>query len=266
MRLPFLLLLGFCAISNTAAQVVTSSSAVPVATSNAAATGGGAVTASSTLGSASAQPTSATNGSSIINNNGTTITNSTAAAGNNSVAALPTSASYGNSVYPGSVSFIAPTASKSVSPLYRIDSKENVTFSWSFTNLLVQPQNLTLAAVAPNSVTYTIGALSGVATSAVWHISDVPAASPLMMGMYQIQLYDQRGLSAYQSPGWLAPNTRLTIAFYSAESYSQPTGSDYCPLCFYNAGRKMAESFGPIAVAFGVAGATTVMMLYGLLY
>ncbi|KAI8354623.1 hypothetical protein EDC96DRAFT_559369 [Choanephora cucurbitarum] len=258
MRFSFLLLLGICAISNTVAQVTSNSA--PVATSNAV------PVASSVQASAqpSVQPSGVTNTTIVSNGNSTVASNSTAS-GNDTVAGLPTSASYGNSVYPGAATFLAPVASKSVSPLYRIDAKENVTFSWSYTNLLVQPQNLTLAAVAPNSVTYTITALAGPATSAVWHISDVPAASPLMMGMYQIQLYDQRGLSASQLPGWLAPNTRLTIAFYSAESYSQGTGTGYCPLCFYNAGRRMTESFGPIAVALGVAGATTGMMLYNLL-
>jgi hypothetical protein len=153
----------------------------------------------------------------------------TAAAGNNSaansLAALPTSASFGNSVYPGTATFLTPTASKSVSPLYRIANNENVTFVWQFTDLLVRPQSLTLAAVGPNSVTYTISALPGDATSAVWQIKNVPAASPLMMGMYQVQLYDQRGPTAVVQPGWLMPVTRLTIAFYSAESYLPPTGS-----------------------------------------
>lgn len=82
-----------------------------------------------------------------------------------------------------------------------------------------------MAAVAPNSVTYTIGSVAGDVTSAVWQIKDVPAASPLMMGMYKIQLYDQRGISATQQPGWLAPCTTLTIAFYSAESYQPVSGS-----------------------------------------
>ncbi|KAI8884805.1 hypothetical protein K501DRAFT_284638 [Backusella circina FSU 941] len=187
------------------------------------------------------------------------------AAASNSVNALPTSASYGNSVYPGTASFVTPTVSKSVSPLYKIDPKENVTFIWSFTDLLVRPQNLTLAAVGPNSVTYTISAMEGAATSAVWHISDVPAASPLMMGDYQVQLYDQRGPTAAGQPGWLSPVTRLTIAFYSAESYQPATGSGYCPTCFYSAGFRLSESFGPIAFAFGVACATSAMFIYNVL-
>lgn len=203
------------------------------------------------------------------------------------MAGLPTSASYGNSVYPGTATFVTPTASKSVSPLYRIDPRENVTFVWSFTNLLVRPANLTLAAVGPNSVTYTITALPGDATSAVWHIKDVPPASPLMMGMYQVQLYDQRGPTAAPQPGWLAPVTRLTIAFYSAESYQPLTGckyfvcvivchllyinflfmiAGYCPTCFYNAAKSVSESFSAVMMAVGVAFITSSFIIYGLLF
>lgn len=148
---------------------------------------------------------------------------------------------------------------------------------------MVRPSNLTLAAVAPNSVTYTITAMQGAETSAVWHLKDVPPASPLMMGMYQIQLYDQRGPTAMAQPGWLSPASGLTIAFYSAESYVPPSGSkfpfeccnrhvsnmnigDYCPTCFYNAGKRLSESIGPIAVAFGIASVTSVLILYGILY
>ncbi|CAO3663864.1 hypothetical protein G6F70_007979 [Rhizopus microsporus] len=206
-------------------------------------------------------PSGANNQTSIVNGNNTVSSNSSNTWNN-----LPTSASYGNTVYPGSATFLTPKPSKSVSPLYRIDKNENVTFVWSFTNLLVRPSNLTLAAVAPNSVTYTITAMQGAETSAVWHLKDVPPASPLMMGMYQIQLYDQRGPTAVAQPGWLAPANSLTIAFYSAESYIPPSGSDYCPTCFYNAGKRLSESIGPIAVAFGIASVTSVLILYGILY
>lgn len=107
-----------------------------------------------------------------------------------------------------------------MSPLYRIDPKENVTFIWEFQSVLVRPVNLTLAAVGPQSATYTITVLEGGATSALWQLSNVPAATPLMNGYYQVQLYDQRGISAVASPGWLSPQTSLTIAFYSLEGYS----------------------------------------------
>ncbi|KAG0734906.1 hypothetical protein G6F57_007936 [Rhizopus arrhizus] len=258
MRLLFQLLIFACLGLLTIQQTVAQSSQI-AASSGAVASTSAAVAVSSTAAAAVS--------SGVVNSNsttGTTPSNNTNAS--NSLAGLPTSASYGNTVFPGSATFLTPTASKSVSPLYRIDSSENVTFAWSFTNLLVRPTNLTLAAVAPNSVTYTITAMDGAATSATWALSNVPAASPLMMGMYTIHLYDQRGISATASPGWLSPASALTIAFYSAESYATPTGTDYCPTCFYNSGRRLNMNMGPMAIAFGIASLSSVLILYGLIY
>ncbi|KAI9270583.1 hypothetical protein BDA99DRAFT_502181 [Phascolomyces articulosus] len=187
--------------------------------------------------------------------------------GSDPVAGLPTTGSFGNTIYPGEATFIEPTGSKSVSPLFRIDSRENVTFRWGYSSLRVRPVNLTLAAVGPQSATYTIAQMDGGATSAVWHLSDVPAETPLFNGMYQIQLYDQRGVSAHAQPGYLAPASRLTIAFYNPESYRPMTGSDYCPTCFYDAGnRLLSHTFGGLGIAFGIACVTSVAFIYGLLY
>ncbi|KAI8882196.1 hypothetical protein K501DRAFT_273921 [Backusella circina FSU 941] len=200
--------------------------------------------------------------STVISGNSATATAGSSNNTANNLAGLPTSASYGNTVFPGTAMFLAPTPSKSVIPLYRINAKENVTFVWSFTNLLVRPANLTLAAVAPNKVTYTITQMNGMKTSAIWHISDVPAATPLMMGAYQIQLCDQRGPSAIPQPGWLTPVTRLSIAFYSAESYQPSSGSGYCPTCFYSASLKPVESFKAFTIAFCIACSTSIMLMY----
>ncbi|CAO3663190.1 unnamed protein product [Rhizopus stolonifer] len=260
MRLLFQLFTFVCLLIQTlsAQSVVQSSSVAQSAVQSVAQTT--AAVSGSVVATTAAAATSS--GAAVAASNSTSVDSAAA----NSIAALPTSASYGNSVYAASATFVTPTASKSVSPLYRIDSSENVTFVWSFTNLLVRPTNLTLAAVAPNKVTYTITSLDGTATSATWGLSNVPAASPLMMGMYQVQLYDQRGISASSSPGWLAPVTTLTIAFYSAESYVTPTGTDYCPTCFYNSARRMSINLGPIGLAFGIASFTSLFILYGLMY
>lgn len=142
------------------------------------------------------------------------------ASGSDPLAGEPTSSSYGNSIYAGSATFVTPTGSASVSPMYRINSMENVTFIWSFESVLVHPVSLTLAAVGPNSATYTITVMEGGATSAEWHLSNVPTGTPLMNGYYEVQLYDQRGVSAAAQPGWLSPQTSLSIAFYSEESYA----------------------------------------------
>ncbi|ORZ23084.1 hypothetical protein BCR42DRAFT_403940 [Absidia repens] len=179
---------------------------------------------------------------------------------------LPTSASYGVTVQVGVATFLAPTASKSVSPLYRVDANENVTFSWSFSNLLVRPSNLTLAAVGPQSATYIIAAMNGDATSYVWQLNSVVPKTPLMNGYYQIQLYDQRGPTAVPSPGWLMPQSRLTIAFYTPESYQPITNSNYCPTCFYSAALTLKDTFGPLGIAFGIACLTSGLFIYGLIY
>ncbi|KAL1930249.1 hypothetical protein VTP01DRAFT_1403 [Rhizomucor pusillus] len=233
--------------SQAAAPAASSSSAAPAASSPAA------TNAPASSGqSVNTAPQSATAGG---NNN----------ASSNPLASLPTSASYGNTIYPGSVSFISPSvkAGQSVSPLYRIDPKENVTFIWEFQSVLVRPVNLTLAAVGPQSATYTITVLEGGATSALWQLSNVPAATPLMNGYYQVQLYDQRGISAVASPGWLSPQTSLTIAFYSLEGYSNisATGTQ-CPYCFYDAGKTLK----PMGLAFGIACITSVLFIFGILH
>ncbi|CAO3610128.1 unnamed protein product [Mucor fragilis] len=179
---------------------------------------------------------------------------------------LPTSSSFGNSIYAGAVTFATPTRSGSVSPLYPIQSAANVTFKWGYTALRVRPVNLTLNAVGPNSVTVDIAALNGSATEAVWNLGSVPTDMPLMNGYYKIQLYDQRGVSVDYSPGWMVPCTTLSVALYSPEVYDPvTTASDYCPTCFYNAGSSFREAFGPIAVATGIAAFTSTLVLINLL-
>ncbi|KAL7325918.1 hypothetical protein PS15p_208337 [Mucor circinelloides] len=136
---------------------------------------------------------------------------------------LPTSSSFGNSIYAGAVTFATPTKSGSVSPLYPIQSAANVTFKWGYTALRVRPVNLTLNAVGPNSVTVDIAALNGSATEAVWNLGSIPTDTPLMNGYYKIQLYDQRGVSVDYSPGWMVPCTTLSIALYSPDLYDPIT-------------------------------------------
>lgn len=141
---------------------------------------------------------------------------------------LPTSSSFGNSIYAGAVTFATPTRSGSVSPLYPIQSAANVTFKWGYTALRVRPVNLTLNAVGPNSVTVDIAALNGSATEAVWNLGSVPTDTPLMNGYYKIQLYDQRGVSVDYSPGWMVPCTTLSVALYSPEVYDPVTTACKC--------------------------------------
>ncbi|KAF7721991.1 hypothetical protein EC973_003873 [Apophysomyces ossiformis] len=175
--------------------------------------------------SGSQQPSGNPSGSAPVN--GTQPTNAPQSnnpnATANSVAGLPTSGSFSDGAM-GGVTFLTPTSSKSVNPLFRIDPKENVTIVWQFTSLKVRPINLTLAAIDTLTNTYTIATMDGTGTSAVWHISDVPASRPLMAGYYTIQLYDQRGPTPPApggGPGWFDPRfAKMTIAFYLPQSYS----------------------------------------------
>ncbi|KAG0166535.1 hypothetical protein DFQ28_007397 [Apophysomyces sp. BC1034] len=193
------------------------------------------------------------NGSQPTNNPQPNNPNATA----NSLAGLPTSASFSDGAGAG-VTFLTPTSSKSVNPLYRIDPRENVTFVWQFTSLKVRPVNLTLAAVDFQSNTYTIATMDGLGTSAVWHVSDVPASKPLVRGYYTIQLYDQRGPTPNPPPGpgwWNPVFVRMTIAFYQPETYTP-----------YNDRRALREAMGSLGVAFGVACISSVLFIYGLLH
>ncbi|KAI8342122.1 hypothetical protein BC941DRAFT_499612 [Chlamydoabsidia padenii] len=244
---------GSASATAPASSVAPASSSVPAAASSQAVSPGG----NSTL------PNTGNNSTIPGNTNSTTPNagNSTNGMGN-----LPTSASYGVTVQVGYATFLAPTASKSVSPLYRVDANENVTFSWSYSNLLVRPANLTLDAVGPQSATYIIAALNGDATSYVWQLNSVVPKTPLMNGYYQIRLYDQRGPTAIPSPGWLMPQSRLTIAFYTPESYQVITNSNYCPTCFYSAALTLKNTFGPLGIAFAIACLTSGLFVYGLIY
>ncbi|KAG0173120.1 hypothetical protein DFQ30_008792 [Apophysomyces sp. BC1015] len=205
-------------------------------------------------------------------NSNNTVTNATPTSGTlpqnvtNPVAGLPTTGSFNISLYPGSITFLTPTPSGSVSPLYPIESKGNVTFVWEFKSLSVRPINLTLAAQGPQSANYPIATLQGDATSAVWHLSDVPPNAPLMEGFYQIQLYDQRGVSATIQPGWLSPATTMSIALYAMESYTPMTSSPYCALCLNSAGMSFKDPLRSLGIAFGVACVTSILFIHGLLY
>ncbi|KAI7863520.1 hypothetical protein BDF14DRAFT_1745401 [Spinellus fusiger] len=187
-----------------------------------------------------------------------------AAGASASIAALPVTGSWGPSIFPGYASIIAPTGSKSIKPLFRIASNENVTIVWGYTMLMVRPVSITLAAVGPQSATLPIATVDGGVTSVVWNLGNVSPATPLMNGFYKIQIYDQRGISAIPQPGWLQPCTTLTIAMYSPETYVPLTDSSYCPTCFYSAARHLKDTFGPLGIAMGVAGLTSMLFIYGL--
>jgi hypothetical protein len=151
------------------------------------------------------------------------------ASGANSLQNLPVSATFPASMQPAYLTWSTPTPNQSAPPLYKIFQSTNVTMVWGFgPNLKVRPENLTLIAVDIGKNTQTISVLDGLATSAVWHLSNVPQATPLMNGLYKIQLMDQRGPTPYPSPGWFYPGAAtLTIGMYIPEAYSSYTDSKF---------------------------------------
>jgi hypothetical protein len=151
---------------------------------------------------------------------------SASASGGSSLQNLPTYATFPASMQPAYLTWSTPTPNQSQPPLYKINSDTNVTMVWGFgPNLKVQPVNLTLVAVDIAKNTQTISVMNGLATSAVWHLSNVPAATPLINGLYKIELMDQRGPTPYPSPGWFYPGTTLTVAMYSPQPYVSYTNS-----------------------------------------
>jgi len=166
---------------------------------------------------------------------------------------------------PAYLTWSTPTPNQSQAPLYKIDPSTNVTMIWGFgPNLKVRPQNLTLVAVDIGKNTQTISVMDGLATSAVWHLSNVPQATPLMNGQYKIELMDQRGPTPYPSPGWFYPGTTLTIAMYSPQPYVSYTDTVHCPTCLNSAGFSIREFSRPWLVALGVASVSSAVFLYSI--
>ncbi|KAG2184721.1 hypothetical protein INT43_000634 [Umbelopsis isabellina] len=185
-------------------------------------------------------------------------------ASGNSLAALPTSATFPASMQPGYLTWSTPTPNSSAPPLYKIGPTTNVTMVWGFgPNLKVRPENLTLAYVA-GANTQTITVLDGMATSAVWQLGSVPEATPLMNGLYKILLMDQRGPTPYPSPGWFYPGSTLTVGMYSPQAYANWTATGACPTCMNSAGSSIFTGMGPWLLTLGVAGVSSAVFLYSI--
>ncbi|KAI8085907.1 uncharacterized protein B0P05DRAFT_602912 [Gilbertella persicaria] len=159
-----------------------------------------------------------------------------------------------------------PVPNQTFPPLFKI-GVSNITFEWTVDpNVLkVQPENLTVALANPQKQTFTAAIVPGTATSAVWDLAHLPPGQPLMVGYYTVWVHDQRGPKAYPSPGWLMPDSRLTVAMYSTESYVGRTDSMFCPTCYLGSGSSFRESLMPILTAFGVAMLTSAIMIASIL-
>ncbi|OZJ04375.1 hypothetical protein BZG36_03198 [Bifiguratus adelaidae] len=203
-------------------------------------------------------------GSALPSGSGAATSNAPQSGGSGTnIAGLPTSASFGNSVQPGQVQWITPIPNQTFAPLAKMGA--NVTFSWTYTDLLVQPQNLTLQAVGPGTETWSVTAMPGLASSVVWNLANVPQTQPLVEGYYTMQLFDQRGPSAWPSGGWLEPNTRLTIGIYSPQPYQTSTSSGNCATCYTGSGSAgLSDLLMPYTFTFGIALLSSAVILRGM--
>ncbi|KAG2189097.1 hypothetical protein INT44_004239, partial [Umbelopsis vinacea] len=237
-------------------------SSVPVVTSAPSATSSNAVIATSNGASGSATSINTAPQSTA----GAAPSASSAAASGNSLQNLPISATFPASMQPAYLTWSTPTPNQSQPPLYKIYPNTNVTMVWGFgPNLKVRPQNLTLAAIDIGKNTQTISILDGLATSAIWHLSDVPQATPLMNGVYKIVVMDQRGPTPYPSPGWYYPGATLTIAMYSPQAYVSYTDTAHCPTCLNSSSAfSLHGGLKPWLVALGIATMSSVVFLYSI--
>ncbi|RUS28988.1 hypothetical protein BC938DRAFT_481203, partial [Jimgerdemannia flammicorona] len=204
---------------------VTSSGAISAAPASVPASVSSSPTTSVLTAALNSSAPAASGASGASGVSGSAVPTAAPASSANSNQSLPTSASFGNDKRPGSVTWITPTPTASNPPLYK--NNANVTLSWAYTDLLVQPVNVTVAAAFPGGTsanTYEITVIPGLATFAVWQLAKMPVTLPLQEGFYTIHINDQRGYKVgYASPGWLMPDHSLTIGIYIPQPYTPRT-------------------------------------------
>ncbi|KAL0563677.1 hypothetical protein V5O48_018387, partial [Marasmius crinis-equi] len=125
----------------------------------------------------------------------------------------------------GAISFTQPPQFST--SFYKIASGQPITFGWNATGILAVPTSLTVRAVGDNGFTYAVGPSSGNipgdATSVVWDVFSYQQANPtrrLDVGMYTLQVADDRGFDAGIRAGYLTPNKNLKFALYAPQSYT----------------------------------------------
>ncbi|KAI8647741.1 hypothetical protein BD408DRAFT_309 [Parasitella parasitica] len=156
----------------------------------------------------------------------------TTAAASINVSALPTSGIFDHTNRPGTIEWKVPKltfvqqddASKDVllGPVYRLpvdkdDAGTQIDLKWTYTNLKVRPERLTIEAIGPNKATWTVSVMEGTVTSATWDLRATPSYSPFIEGYYTLQVHDQRGSGSLPKPGWLLPDNKMRIALYKTE-------------------------------------------------
>jgi len=149
---------------------------------------------------------------------------------------------------------------------YKIAPGQYITFGWNFTNLVVTPTALTVAAVGANGNTYPVGPTDGVipgnAQSVVWYPYGYQTANPslpLAQASYTLHVWADGGPSAAPTPGYLAPNSGLVFAMYTPQAYTPLSSGWQCAGCSGALPQLKIDSALP-----GVVAMIVIMLLSGL--
>ncbi|GAN04856.1 hypothetical protein MAM1_0075c04321 [Mucor ambiguus] len=169
----------------------------------------------------------------------------TTAAALKNISALPTTGIFDHTNRPGTIEWKEPKltyqplktdddggAGKEVvlGPVYRlpVDSDDaagtQIDLKWTYANLKVRPERITIEAVGPNKATWTVSVMEGTMTSATWDLRATPSYSPLIEGYYTLQVHDQRGHDSLPKPGWLLPDSKMKIALYKTTEGNNHVG------------------------------------------
>ncbi|KAL0567774.1 hypothetical protein V5O48_014224 [Marasmius crinis-equi] len=139
----------------------------------------------------------------------------------------------------GVISFTQPPQFST--SFFKIAENQPITFAWNATYILATPTSLTINAVGTNGFTYPVGPsdgkIPGDATSVVWDAYSYQQAhpqTPLAVGLYQLQVCDERGMGAGLKPGYLSPNQNLKFALYTPGAYTAQASGWDCPVCNEN--------------------------------
>ena len=184
------------------------------------------------------------NGNTNAGNNGNAGNTSASNAGNNgnnrstgssnaaSSAPMSGSASQSSSVLlipqtaaAGGISMTQPPAT--ATSYYKIAPSQVIVFGWNMTSVIASPTHLTISAVADNGNTYPVGPTDGIipasATQVTWDIYSYQQHNPNMpleVGMYTLNIYDERGPGAGRAGGYLSPFNGLQFALYTPHAYT----------------------------------------------
>ena len=139
---------------------------------------------------------------------------------------------------------------------YKFAPSQKITFGWNITSLSITPSQLTVSTFcSANGNTYPVGPTDGVipgtatqvnlfcitkaqdvlitvVTKVVWDPYSYQQAhptQPLIIASYTLQIMDNHGLTQLPVSGRFAPNTEMTFALYTPQTYTPLASKRYHP-------------------------------------